>query len=414
MDFIKTSFLSFFSTAIRIIGGLVSVKFIAIYVGPSGLALIAQLQSLVNVVLLFSGGFLTTAITRYTAQNNGKKINRIWSAAFRLLLIVNVILFIVLFTLSDFLSVLLFSDNEYAYIIKILSVCQFFSGANVFLLAIANGKKTIRKYITIHIISSFLSLLLVVGLSYYFRVDGVMIAYVICQSVILIITMFFLKNEDWFFYKNFTSNFNCKDLVAIFNFSAITLTSIMCTNVSLVVVRKFIEYNFSLVDVGVWQATWNITQISMTLLTTSFAIYVLPSFSSLKIKSDFYKELKMVLLLVVPVGLLISLAIYLLRDVVIYLLYTEEFRAMEELIAFYMVGSFFKLICWVFGYVFVSQAKVRICVFVEIITALLFVFLSCFFMDLWGLVGSSYAYSLYSILNLLLLIYLFIFKFNPR
>ncbi|WP_369920479.1 O-antigen translocase [Marinomonas polaris] len=415
MNFLKTSFLSSISTVIRIFSGLISTKFIAIYVGPSGLALIAQLQNFINIIFLFSGGFLTTALTKYTSQYSDDEIksHRIWSAAIQLMLAINFILFLLFFFFSEFFSLLLFSNKNYSYIVEILSVSQIFSGINVFFLSIANGKKKVKKYIVVNILSSFVSLFLVVGLSYYFSVDGVMVAYTISQSVVLIITILILKNEIWFGLENFIVKFKCEDVKVLFKFAAITFTSIMSANISLMLVRKIIESNFSLEETGVWQATWNITQISMTLLTTSFAVYILPVFSSLKRKVDYFLELKKIFLLVVPVSFLISFLVYILRDFVILILYTEEFKGMRDLIAFYMIGSFFKIICWVFGYIFVAQAKVMICIFVEITMAFIFVVLNYFFIDIFGFIGSSYAYALYSILNLFLLLYLFSYKFNP-
>lgn len=415
MNFLKTSFLSSISTAIRIFSGLISTKFIAIYVGPSGLALIAQLQNFINIIFLLSGGFLTTALTKYTSQysDDKDKSHRIWSAAIQLMLVINFILFLLFFFFSEFFSLLLFNNGSYSYIIEILSISQFFSGLNVFLLSIANGKKKVKKYIVINILSSFVSLFLVIGLSYYFLVDGVMVAYTISQSIVLVITMLILKNEIWFSFENFIVKFKREDMQVLFKFAAITFTSIMSANISLILVRKMIESNFSLEETGVWQATWNVTQISMTLLTTSFAIYILPVFSSLKRKIDYFLELRKIFLLVIPVSFLISFLIYVLRDFVIILLYTEEFKGMRDLIAFYVIGSFFKIICWVFGYIFVAQAKVMICIFVEVTMALVFVILNFFLIDIFGLIGSSYAYSLYSILNLFLLVYLFLYRFNP-
>ena len=57
MTLIKTSILSAIATIIKIISGFIVTKVIAVYIGPSGLALIGQLQNFINLVMLASGNF---------------------------------------------------------------------------------------------------------------------------------------------------------------------------------------------------------------------------------------------------------------------------------------------------------------------------------------------------------------------
>ena len=52
MTLIKTSLLSAISTLIRIISGFIITKVIAIYAGPSGVALVGQLQNFIMTIRL--------------------------------------------------------------------------------------------------------------------------------------------------------------------------------------------------------------------------------------------------------------------------------------------------------------------------------------------------------------------------
>ena len=51
MTLIKTSVLSAIATIIKIISGFVINKVVAIYVGPSGLAIIGQLQNFMELII---------------------------------------------------------------------------------------------------------------------------------------------------------------------------------------------------------------------------------------------------------------------------------------------------------------------------------------------------------------------------
>lgn len=57
MTLIKTSILSGISQVIRIISGFIITKVIAVYGGPSGMAIIGQLQNFINIILMLSGDF---------------------------------------------------------------------------------------------------------------------------------------------------------------------------------------------------------------------------------------------------------------------------------------------------------------------------------------------------------------------
>ena len=68
MTLIKTSVLTAISTIIKLIAGFVINKVIAIYVGPSGLAVVGQLQNFMSIITTISNGAITNGIVKYTAE----------------------------------------------------------------------------------------------------------------------------------------------------------------------------------------------------------------------------------------------------------------------------------------------------------------------------------------------------------
>lgn len=68
MTLIKTSVLTGISTIIKVISAFVINKVIAIYVGPSGLAIVGQLQNFMELIVTFSNGAISNGIVKYTAE----------------------------------------------------------------------------------------------------------------------------------------------------------------------------------------------------------------------------------------------------------------------------------------------------------------------------------------------------------
>jgi PST family polysaccharide transporter len=67
-DIVKVSSLSALSTIIKMMTGMVSMKVVAIAIGPVGVALLGQLNNFSTMVLGISNGGINAGITKFTAE----------------------------------------------------------------------------------------------------------------------------------------------------------------------------------------------------------------------------------------------------------------------------------------------------------------------------------------------------------
>jgi len=414
MTLVKTSILSAISSVISIISGFIITKVIAVYVGPSGLATIGQLHNFISIVLNISGGFLKTATTKYTAEyldENDKKY-QLWSVSIKMIFVLNLIAFFCLFFFSDNVAGILFKSTEYGYVLQVLAFSLPLFILNTMLLSILNGHKQIKKYITINIVLSIVSLVLVSFLSMYYGLKGALIAYVINQSVVFFITLFFVRNEYWFKVEHFLYKGTYKDIKKLLGFALITLVAVLSSNFSLLYIRDFIIDSISIESAGYWQGIWSLSQVSLSLITVSLATYFLPTLSSLKNKYDISKELKEAIKFIVPITFVISITIYFLRDFIINVLFTKEFIQMRELFLWQMIGNVIKVSGWLFGYVLVAKAMIKYTVSTEIVFAFTFAGLSTYLIGNYGLIGVTYAYAANGLIHFLTMLYVYKYKIN--
>lgn len=412
MTLIKTSILSAIATILKIISGFIVTKVIAVYVGPSGLAVIGQLQNFINIVLIFAGGFLKTATTKYTAEYLEDEVQKhsFWSTVVSMVFILNIFTFILLFFFSDEISEYLLKSTEYAFVLKILAISIPFFVLNTILLSILNGHRQIKKYIILSVCLSFVSLILVTFLSLNYGLSGALIAYAINQSVVFIITLVFVQNETWFKIKHFLHGSNYPHIKKLLGFGLITLVAILASNLSLIYIRNFITEAISIESAGHWQGIWSLSQVSFMLITTSMTTYFLPTISALKSKGQISKEIKNAFVFIIPIAIIMSLIMYFSRDLIISILYTEQFTPMRELFLWQVVGNVVKVCGWMFGYVLVAKAMVKYTVSTEIIFAIVFVGLSVYFINNHGLIGVTYAYAINSLLHFITMLYIYRFK----
>jgi len=97
--------------------------------------------------------------------------------------------------------------------------------------------------------------------------------------------------------------------------------------------------------------------------------------------------------------LVMSVAIFLLKDFIIGLLFTEEFMPMRELFLWQLVGGIIKISAFLLSYLMLAKSMTKAFIGTEIGFSISFVLLSIMFVDQYGLIGMTYSftvnYSLY-------------------
>ncbi|BBP43106.1 hypothetical protein [Thiosulfativibrio zosterae] len=87
-----------------------------------------------------------------------------------------------------------------------------------------------------------------------------------------------------------------------------------------------------------------------------------------------------------------SITIFLLKDFIIWLLFTEDFAPMRELFLWQLVGDVLMLSGFLLCYISVAKAMTKIFIFKQVFLAMVFVLASVYLIDQYGLVGVTYAY----------------------
>lgn len=391
------------------INNFVLVKIIAIYVGPSGLALIGQFQNFMSILTTFASGAINGGVVKYTAEysNDEKEKQRLWSTALRISLGSTFFIALMLIITHNYLSILFFKTDEYASIFLIFALTLVFFVLNALFLAILNGQKEIKKLIIVNIISSFVALILTGSLSYYFGLYGALVAYTTGQALVFFVTLGFVLKSQWFKAKYFTDKIDTAYLKRLGKYTAMAIISALTVPLSQMIVREYIGETISWNDAGYWEGVWRISTAYLALATTTLSIYYLPRLSELIDKKAIRKEIFYGYKIILPVAIIMAISVFLLRDFIILTLFTEDFMPMKDLFLYQLIGDIFKIASWLLGYLMVAKAMTRMFIITEIGFSLSFVFLSVIFINWYGLVGVTMAFALNYFLHLLMMIFIF-------
>ena len=395
MNLIKTSIYSSISQAIRIATAFIVNKMVAIFIGPSGLAILGNFQNTLNILSGLSTGAINSGVVKYTAEyaNDPVNLKKLFSTSLRIVFMSSLIVSLITIFLSNYLSHKILHSTTYAWLFLLFGVSVFFYSSNTILLSVLNGKKEIRKFTIVNISSSILSLLLTSTLIYYKQLTGALFSLVIAQSCFFFITFFVISRCSWFSLSLFTKKISRPVIKNLSRFSAMGITSAIMVPLSLLFIRNLLISQVSADAAGYWEGITRISSNYLMLVTTTLSIYYLPKLSETHNPAELRGEIWNGYKIIMPIVIIGAAAVYIFRVFIIHLLFSHRFGPMEPLFLFQLVGDILKIASWLLAFLMLAKAMARMYIITEIIFNSTYVLLSWVFVHFYGLVGVTYAYA---------------------
>lgn len=395
MNLFKTSVLNAIAVLIKTATMFILNKILAIYVGPSGYAAIGQFQNFIQILTTFAGGAVNTAVVKYTAEYHDDVLRQraVWKTAGSIILIFSIIASILIFIFQKPLSIYIFKSTEYQSIFVWFSIFLIFFNFNALFLAILNGKKEILKLVIANIAGSLFSLAVTGFLAFKFKLYGALVALSINQSIIFLVTFALCYKSEWFKTEYLFGKIDTDNFKKILHFALMTITSVFFGNIAQILLRNLIIEKFDLEHAGYWDAMTRLSSGYLMFASTILGIYYLPRLSELKKYQDIKNEVKMGYKIILPIAALCSLLIYIFQDLIIKLLFTQDFTPMKELMLWQLIGDVIKIGSWIISFMMLSKAMTKIFIITETFFALSIIPLTAFFIYYYGFKGIAIAFT---------------------
>lgn len=395
MSLLKTSLLNAIAVMVRIGTGLILNKILAVYVGPTGYAVIGQFQSFVGMGTAFASGGVNSGVTKYTAEYGDSESSQkvIWRTAVMLSTGCALIIAVLVILFRDALARYFLKDSQYSDVFVWFGIALIFLVWNGLLLAILNGLKQLRQFVIINILGSLIGLLVTGGLLVLYGLKGALIALAVNQSVVFVAAAFICHRAVWFSAENFWGNFDGEAAKKLFGFALMALVSALVIPGSQILIRDHLGAQFGWNAAGYWQAMTRISDIYLMLITTTLSFYYLPRLSEIKSSKELQSEVLQAYKYLLPLAGLSALIIYILRDFITKLLFSESFLPMESLFFWQLIGDVMKIGSWLLAYMMLAKAMIKRYIITEIIFSVSFVGLTMAFTAKMGLVGAVFAFA---------------------
>lgn len=408
MNLVKTSAWNAVSVAIKVSCSLVINKLLAVMLGPAGYALIGQFQNAVSLVSNLVSGTVTTGVTKYTAEyfDDEPRQWTIWQTSCRLMLYSSLGASIIIILCRAQLSVLLFKQPDFSDIFVWFAISLPGLALNAVLLAIINGKKEYRLFVLANIAGNLVSLGVVGILAWQMGLRGALIAFGVSQSVALVATVGLALRVKCFSLRALWGKIDPKGLSQLLKFVAMAATTAICAPLSQILVRDHLSVKFGVAAAGYWQAVTKISDIYLMMVTLTLSAYYLPRIAEIRKAAELRAEIRKVYRFVLPLAACGAISIYLLRDFIVWFLFTPEFRPMTALFAWQLTGDVIKIGSWILGYILIGKASTGAFVLTEILFSASLVLSTMTLTPLYGLQGSVIAFALNYLLHWLVMYFM--------
>lgn len=393
VDIVKVFSLNAIATLVRMMAGLISVKVVASIIGPSGVAMVGQLNNLVSIALgIATGG--VGGVTKYVAEyrEDSTMIKKLLSNALRIVLVCTLVLAMVLIIGHDYFSRYVMLSDEYGYVFVIFGITIIFYALNGLLVAILNGYKQFKKYVVVNISGTIFGLLFSISLVLLWGLKGALINIVTFQSFVFFVTLWMVRKETWFVKDNFNGELDKETVIMFLKFSSMTILPLFLVPISQMLLRGYVISQISMDEAGWWDGMNKISQMYLGVITTSLSVYYLPKLSETKNVHDLRAEIFRVYKFMSPVLFVGISIIFIFRHLIVSLLYTPAFYPMENLFVYQLLGDFFKVMSWILAYQMVAKSQIKLFMFSEVSFTLSNLLLSFLLVRLNGIVGLTQGY----------------------
>lgn len=394
MNLLQTSVLNGVAVLIKTITLFVLNKILAVYLGPTGYAALGQFQNFIQMVTTFAGSAINTAVIKYTAEyhEDESKQRAIWKTAGSIVFVFSLMFAFLILIFQRQLSLYIFHTLEYQTVFVWFAVFLLFFNFNTLFLAILNGKKEILKLVLANIAGSLFALIVTSILAIKLHLYGALIALSIYQSIAFIVTLFLCYRADWFKFSSLFGKIDLEITKKLSSFIWMALVSAICVPLSQILIRAYLSQEFGLAYAGYWEAMIRLSTVYLMLVTTTLGVYYLPRLSELKMIDEIKKEVYLGYKFLFPLAVAGGVVIFVLRDLIIKVLFSPSFAPMQSLFFWQMMGDALKIGSWILAYLMLSKAMTKLYISTEIIFTLSLIALTYVCTQLFGFEGVSIAH----------------------
>lgn len=407
---IKSANVNTANISIKIIAGMIITKFIAVFIGPEGMALVGNLRNFLSAMQSFAIVGLYNGVVKFVSKfkSNALELTKTLSTVFYFGFFSSVFLAFLCYYNAEYINDIIFSSAyNYKYVIEVLAIVLPFYALNMFIFSIINGFSKYKILLIINIIGQVLGLLVTVLLIWRNNIDGALMAVVITPALNLLISFVGILHR-----RNLLSSIQITKitptiLITLSPYMIMALVSAIAIPLVMIIIRNYLITEIGVKEAGYWEAMNRISDYYLMFINSLMIFYILPRFSEIKSRVEFRKEVFSFYKSVIPIFVVLLFLIYLSRSFLVTLLLDEGFKPVEDLFGYQILGDFMRVLSMVIAYKFLAKKMFMHFIILEVFLFVIMYFSSIYLIDVFGLKGAVMGHCLSYFMHFAIILLIF-------
>ncbi|SMO96769.1 O-antigen translocase [Gracilimonas mengyeensis] len=391
---IKSNGLIGFVQVSKMFFGLIRNKVIAVLLGTQGFGVWSLYMTYLEMVNTFSTlGLDKSGVREISKISDDEEAVAKCIYVFRRTLLVSSSFFALLSIIfSKTISRSLFDSSEYAIGIVIVSFAIIFNSVSKGQVSILNGLRDLKGLALSQILGSFVGTVSTIIFVYWLGIDGIPFYLFLVGLTLVMSTWWFVRKlripvikPEFNEYKKLL--FQLVKLGLGFSIAGIIFS--FMTYLS----KVYLSQNFDVEVVGIYQASWTISNLYVGILLTAMGIDFMPRLMKV---IDSEKRMNTLINEQMELGLLVSsigiIFVLFFAPLILQVLYSKSFVVGEEIIRWQILGVSLRVLGFPFSHTIMAREKPIIYVLVQSLFSVSDYLLIIFFSNLYGFDGLGINY----------------------
>ncbi len=378
----------------QIIIRIVKSKFLALFIGPTGIGIQSLLRSTTDTISVATNfGLKTSSIKSIAAANrDGEKyeIAKTITVLRRLIWITGLLGLFICAVLAPVWSKTSFGDLSYIWSFVAVSLIILIDQLNNGELALLQGLQLKKQLARANILGQTLNAALTIPLYYLFGVKAIVMALILGSLITLIITKFYTRkikiekiNISW--HETFSVG---RDMIKLGVFLSMQL---FLTQLVAYLIRNYVSNVGGVDEVGLYSAGTMIIVSYIGLVFTAIGTDYYPRLAAVKSNEEMAITVRtqadLMTLLLTP----LVIAFIVFSKPAIIILYSDQFLPIEHMMYWSIGAVLFQAMGWAMSYTLLAKAKPSQFFLNELIAACWGVPIKLLCYKVWGLTGFGMA-----------------------
>lgn len=344
----------------QIIIRIVKSKFVALFIGPTGMGIQSLLHSQTDIISAATNLGLKTSSVKTIAAANAKDdkelIEKTIAVLRRLIWFTGLLGLLICALFAPVWSKVSFGDNTYVWSFVIVSVVILLDQLNNGELALLQGLQQKKKLARANVIGQTLNAVLTIPLYYFFGVKAIVATLVLGSLITLIISSYYshrLKVDrikvSW--QETFSIG---REMVKLGFFLSLQF---FMSHLVVWLIRNYVSNVGGIEDVGLYSAGTNIVSTYVGLVFSAIATDYFPRLAATKRNEDMTlavrTQAELTILLLAP----LVVAFIVFCKPIIILLYSSKFLPIEHMMYWAVGATMFQAMGWAVSYTLLAKAK---------------------------------------------------------